>query len=75
MPHRKRVLSCCAQCPWMDLPITESDQKNSNVIPTIQFHDCEHKVRCTVYEIRHFNEKKQCQFCETSTDLIITTKI
>ena len=57
LPHWKFIFCCCAQCPCMGLPGTESDRQKSNVISI---------SHCTVHGRLTFNEKKQCQFCETS---------
>ena len=35
--HWKCVFRCCAYCPCIDILSPESDQHNSNVIPTISF--------------------------------------
>ena len=36
-PYWKCVLHCCVQCPRIDIPSPESDQKNSNIIQIINF--------------------------------------
>ena len=53
----KCVLCCCAKYTGIDIPGTESDRQKSNVISI---------SHCTVHGGLTFNEKKQCQFCETS---------
>ena len=75
LPHWKCVLTCCAQCPRIDLPSPESDKHNSNVTPIILFHVYKHISRCTVHVRCPFNEKKQCLLCEAYTDEIDTVKL
>ena len=75
LPHWKCVLCYCAQCPQINIPSTESDQHNSNVIPIMQLHCYQHIARCNVRVRRPFNEKKQFQLCEASTDIIVTAKL
>ena len=65
----------CAQYPRIYFPSPESDQHNSNVSPTIPFHVFQHIERCAVHGRRSFDEKKQCQLCETSSYSIVTEKL
>ena len=75
LPHWKCVLSCCAQCPRVDLPTTESDDNNSNFISFIRFHVYQRIARCTVHVRWPFNEKEQCHLCEAYTYVIVTAKV
>ena len=73
--HWNLSLRCCAQCPRIYLPITELDHQNSHVSRTILFHVYPIIEHCTVHCRRPFNENKQCQFFDTSSDSIVTTKL
>ena len=64
-----------AQFPRIDLPSPESDQHNSNAIPTISFHIYQHISHCNVHYRHPFNEKKECQLCEVYTYAIVTEKL
>ena len=75
LPHYKCVMRCCAQCPWIYLPIPKTDHNSYNVSPTIRFHLYRHISHCTVHVIFSFDENKQCKLCKTSTDAILTAKI
>ena len=75
LQHWKCILSCCVQFPQMDTPSTKSDKQNSNVIPTMNVHIYQHISHCNVHGRIPFNEKKQCQWCETYTDSIVTSKL
>ena len=75
LPHWKCVLQWCAQFQWIDITSPESDYHNSNVSPIIRFNVYQHSVCCTVHVRRPFNENKQCQLCEASTDSIVTTEL
>ena len=75
LPHWKCVLGCCAQCTHIDLPSPESDQHNSHVSPTIHFHVYQKIARCIVHGRCPFNDKKQCQLYEASSDSIVTTRL
>ena len=67
-------MSCCAQCPHIDLPSPESYQNNYNVIPEIYFYVYNLITGYTVHVRRPPNEKKQCKLCEYSSDTIVTVK-
>ena len=73
LPHWKYDLNFCAQCTRTDLPILESDQHNFCINPTVSFHVYQQIERCTVHGRRPFNENKQFQLCENSSDSIVTT--
>ena len=75
LPHWKCVLRCCSQFTHIDIPITESYHKNSNVSPTKHFCEYQTISRCIVYGGHPFNKKKQCQLCEAYFDSIVTTKL
>ena len=75
LPYWKYVLSYCAYCPRIYLPSTESDQHKSNFTRTMRCNVYQHITCCTVRGRRPFNENKECQLCESSTDAIVTTNI
>ena len=74
-PHWKCFFSWCVQYLWIDLPSPESDRKISNVGLTIRFHIYQQIACCNVHGRRPFNENKQCQLCEASTDANSTAQI
>ena len=55
LPHWKYVLCCCARCTQIDILSPESDQHNSNVIPTIRFHVYKTIACCTANGILPLN--------------------
>ena len=55
LPYWKCFMSCCEQFIFIDIPSTESDQNNSNVITKIPFHLYHLIAQCTVYDRRPFN--------------------
>ena len=65
---------CFTQCPHIDITSTESDQNNSYVITTINFHVYHLIALYTVHGRRPFNENKQCQLCEAPSDSIVNAK-
>ena len=62
LPHWKCVLRCSEKCPWIDLPSTESDNKNSNTILTLRFHIYQKITRCTVHDRRTLNKNTRVNF-------------
>ena len=75
LPHWKCVMRCCAKCPRIDLTSLESDDQNLNFSPTICFHVHHIIARWTVHDRHPFNENRQCWFCESYTDSIVTAKL
>ena len=63
------------KCTRIDLAGPESDQKTSNVIPTIGFHVYHLIARCAVPRCNNFNENKKFQLCEPTYDSKATTKL
>ena len=68
-------MRCCAKCPRIDLTSLESDDQNLNFSPTICFHVHHIIARWTVHDRHPFNENRQCWFCESYTDSIVTAKL
>ena len=58
LPHWKRVLFCCANCPCIDPKRKESDENNSKTYITIYFHVYHLIVQCTVHGICQSHERK-----------------
>ena len=69
------MFRCYAHCTCTDLPNTELDNHNYNVIPIIHFHVHQKITRCTLHVLHHLNENKQYQLCEASYDSIVTEKL
>ena len=46
-PHWKCVLRCCVQCPSINIPDQETDDKYPNPSPLIRFHIYHLIARCT----------------------------
>ena len=69
------MLHWCAQFSYIGLLGTESDHHNSNDIPKINFCVYQNIACFTVYCRLYFNEKKQLQLYEFSTDSIINAKL
>ena len=66
--HWKCAVRCRAQCPRINLKSLDSDQKNSKVSTTTRFH-VYYIIACFTMNAKpHFNENRQCQLCEDSTD-------
>ena len=74
LPHWKFVLRCCAQCPQIDIPSTEADQNNLDLSRTKSLHVYKHIASFTMQYRSPFNERKQGQLWEASTDEIVTEK-
>ena len=74
LPHWKCFLHCCAKCPRIYLPSQESDPQNLNFIPTIRFHIYQYIAHLILHGRLPFNEKEQCQLCESSTYVIVAGK-
>ena len=75
LPHCKCVLRYFEQYPCIDITSTELYQQNSNFSPTILFCVYHLIICCTAHGKHTLNENKQCQFCEASSDSILTTKL
>ena len=56
LKHWKCALCYCAQWTCMSLQSIESDQNNSNVIPTMQFHVYQHISHYTAHVRHPYNE-------------------
>ena len=37
LPHRKRVLQCCAECPYINIPDQETNKKHVDTTTSIRF--------------------------------------
>ena len=47
LSHWKYVLRCCAQCPSINIPDQETDDKHPNPSPSIRFHIYNRIASCT----------------------------
>ena len=58
LPHWKRVLRCCADCPCISIPDQETTKKHEETIPSIRFHIYHIIGRCTAHGRIHLKDKK-----------------
>ena len=67
LPHRKRVLRCCDQCPSINITDQETDDKHPNPSHSIRFH-IYHMVACfTKHGRLPLTDKKNCCECQQDT--------
>ena len=64
LPHRKRVLRCCAKFPCINIPDQETDNHNSETTPSIRFHIYHIIARCTYHGRIPLKDKKICYMCK-----------
>ena len=57
VPHWKFLLRCCAQCPSINIPDQETDDKHPNPSPSIRFH-IYHLIACCT---KHGRNVQECQ--------------
>ena len=67
LPHWKCVLRCCAQCPSINIPDQETDDKHPNPSPSIRFHIYHLIARCKKHGRLPLSNKKSCQECQQDT--------
>ena len=60
LPHWKCVLKCFAQCPRINIPDQETDDKHSNPSTSIRFHIYHLIARCTKHGRLRLTYKKSC---------------
>ena len=75
LPHWKCVLQCCAQCPSINIPNQETDDKHPNPSPSIRFHIYHLIARCTTHGRLPLTNKKSCRWCQHDTASGQPTKI
>ena len=75
LPHWKCVLRCCAQCPSINIPDQETDDKHPNPSPSIRFHIYHLIARCTKHGRLPLTDKKSCRKCQHDTASGQSTKI
>ena len=61
LPHWKCVLRCCAQCPKINIPDQEKDDKHPNPSTSISFHIHHLIARCTRHDRLPLYDKKICR--------------
>ena len=75
LPHWKRVLRCYAQCPNINIPDQETDDKHHNPIPSTCFHIYHMMARCKKHVRLPLTDKKSCRECQKDTASVKPTKI
>ena len=75
LSYYKWVLCCCAKCPQIDRLSKESDQYNSNVIPTISFFVYKHIAHCTIHDRYLFRKINPFNCVSFSIDSIENSKV
>ena len=61
LPHWKCVLRCFAQCPRINIPDQETDDKHPNPSPSIRFHIYHIIARSTKYRTLPLSDNKNCR--------------
>ena len=70
LPQCKCVLSCCVNCPNVDITSQESDKHHSNTCPKIRFHVLKMLLFYTAH-VRHTLDEKYILCC--TVPLTVTT--
>ena len=60
LSHWKCVLRCCADCPCINLPDQETNQKHEETTPSIRFHIYHIIARCTAHGRIPLKDNKIC---------------
>ena len=74
LPHWKCVLKYCAQCPSINIPDQETDDKHPNPIPSIRFHIYRLTARCTKHGMLPLSDRKIYRECQQDTVSVKSTK-
>ena len=64
LPHWKRVLRCCDECSFINIPDQETDNNYSETKPSIRFHIYHIIGRCTAHGKIPLKEKKIFYMCK-----------
>ena len=75
LPHWKRVLRCCAECPCINIPDQETTKKHEETTPSIRFHIYHIIGHCATYGRNTLKDKKTCYMCEQESSPYKSTKI
>ena len=75
IPHCKCVLQCCADCPCINIPDQETNQKHDKTTPSIRFHIYHIIGRCTTHGRISLKDKNICYMCEQESSPDKSTKI
>ena len=75
LPHQKFVLQYCDQCPSINIPDQETDDRHPNMSPSISFYIYHMIARCTKHGRLPLTDKKICRQGQQDTASIISTKI
>ena len=71
----KCVFQCCSQCPSINIPDQETDDKHPNPSVSICFHIYHLISRCTKHGRLPVTDKKICRKCQQDTTSGQSTKI
>ena len=75
LPQWNCVLRCCAQCPSINIPGQEIDDKHTNPSPSICVNIYHLIARCTKHGRLPLSEKKSFLECQHDTTSVKSTKI
>ena len=75
LPHCTYVLRCCVQCPSINIPDQETDDKNPKPSPSIRFHIYHLITYCTKNGTLPLTNKKRFRGCQKYTASVKSTKI
>ena len=75
LPHWIFVLRSCAQCPIINIPDQETDDKHLNPCPSIHFHVYHLIALCTKHDRLLLYDNKSCWECQQDTAPVKSTEI
>ena len=75
LPHWKCVLKCCAQCPSINFPDQETDNKHTNPSPSIRFPVYHLIASCTKQGRILLTDKIICREYQQDTTSVHSTQI
>ena len=75
LTHCKRVLICCANCPFINIPDQETYNQYSDTTPSIWFHIYHIIESCTAHGIIPLKDNKICRICRQQSSSDVSTNI
>ena len=75
LTHWKCVMRCCTNCPSVNIPDQETDDKYSNTNPSIRFHIYHLIACCSTHGRIPINYKNNCRKCRQDSASEQSTKI